>query len=131
MGRALLVLLILVCLILFLRALGAIFRQLQAQAWGPRTSQRREHPERDGKAAAEFAPFNPAQESREEYSRRILGVGAQAGDKEIKSAYKALLARYHPDKVSHVGGEFSELASRRTQQIREAYDFLGKKYGFK
>ena len=67
---------------------------------------------------------------RERHYRAVLGVPSAAGEQEIKAAYRAQLAKYHPDKVAHLGGEFSELASSRTREIVEAYDFLKNKYGF-
>jgi len=67
----------------------------------------------------------------EKYYRDVLGVSEAAGEAEIKAAYRSQLAKYHPDKVTHLGGEFSELASSRTKDIIQAYDHLKNKYGFK
>lgn len=57
---------------------------------------------------------------------RILGVSRQAGPEEIKKAYKALLAEYHPDKVSHLGKDLQELAHKKTQEISWAYQQLSQ-----
>jgi DnaJ like chaperone protein len=54
----------------------------------------------------------------------VLGVGKNASQDQIKSAYRLLVAKYHPDKVSHLGKEFRELAELRFKEIQEAYDEL-------
>ncbi len=69
--------------------------------------------------------------SIESYYRHVLGVSESAGEMEIRAAYRSQLAKYHPDKVTHLGDEFYDLASRRTKEIIEAYDFVKSKYGFK
>lgn len=49
---------------------------------------------------------------------QILGVSKGASQKEIKSAYRQLSLKYHPDKnQSHVDGE-------KFKQITEAYQIL-------
>jgi DnaJ domain/Protein of unknown function (DUF1232) len=54
----------------------------------------------------------------------ILGVPPHASQEEIRSAYRKLAGRYHPDKVAHLGTEFQELAERRFKEIQAAYDRL-------
>jgi DnaJ like chaperone protein len=54
----------------------------------------------------------------------VLGVARGASSDEIKSAYRRLAAKYHPDKVSHLGAEFRELADRKFKEIQEAYQKL-------
>ena len=54
----------------------------------------------------------------------VLGIGKNASQDQIRSAYKALAAKYHPDKVSHLGEEFRELAEQRFKEIQEAYNHL-------
>lgn len=51
----------------------------------------------------------------------ILGISRNAGPEEIKAAYKKQMGTYHPDKFSHLGKEFEEIARRRTQDIIKAY----------
>ena len=62
--------------------------------------------------------------------RETLGVSAAAPELEIKAAYRTQLTKYHPDKVAHLGPEFYELASHRTREIIEAYEYLKKIYAF-
>ena len=54
----------------------------------------------------------------------VLGVGRDASPEEIKRAFRRLANKYHPDKVSHMGDEFKELAERRFKEIQEAYQKL-------
>ena len=48
-------------------------------------------------------------------------VSRSASPDEIKSAYRRLAAKYHPDKVVHLGEEFRELAEQRFKKIQQAY----------
>jgi hypothetical protein len=54
----------------------------------------------------------------------LLEVSPQASPEEIKAAYKRAVARYHPDKVSHLGKEFQELAHKKLLAIQQAYEVL-------
>ena len=51
----------------------------------------------------------------------ILGVKRDANDDEIKSAYRALVRKYHPDKYAD-DNPLKELATEKMQEINEAYD---------
>lgn len=57
----------------------------------------------------------------------ILGVPPTASKKEIQAAYKAAIKKYHPDKLSHLGEEFSHLANEKFLEIQNAYDVLMKR----
>ena len=57
-------------------------------------------------------------------SYQILGVSRNASLDEIKSAYRRLALKYHPDKVNHLGDEFKVLAEKRFKEIQEAYNHL-------
>ena len=56
----------------------------------------------------------------------VLEIEPDAGLEEIHSAYRKGAQAYHPDKVSHLGPEFQELAKQRFVEIQEAYQFLSK-----
>jgi DnaJ like chaperone protein len=57
---------------------------------------------------------------------RVLGVLATAADKEIKTAYRRLMNRHHPDKLVARGlpESMSQLAQQKTQEIRAAYECI-------
>ncbi len=52
----------------------------------------------------------------------VLDLTPDATDAEVKSAYRELVRKYHPDKVTHLGEEFVEMAHDRFQKIQNAYD---------
>lgn len=60
---------------------------------------------------------------------QILGVRPDASTDEIKAAYRRAVAKYHPDKVTHLGKEFQEMAHRKLLAIQRAYEALMKRYG--
>lgn len=51
---------------------------------------------------------------------QILGVGRNASEDEIKTAYKNLIKKYHPD--NYVNNPLSDLAAEKTKEVNEAYD---------
>ncbi len=59
----------------------------------------------------------------------ILGVPAECGDDEVVRAFRSLAGKYHPDKVSHLGKEFIELATRKFTHIQQAYDRIRRERG--
>ena len=71
---------------------------------------------------------NGGRENTEEEYRKILGVTDKDTPATIKTRYRELLTKYHPDKVQHLGVEFQEMAERKTKAIMEAYEFFQKKY---
>ncbi|MCP4724731.1 MAG: DnaJ domain-containing protein [bacterium] len=52
----------------------------------------------------------------------VLDITPDATDKEVKAAYRELVRKYHPDKVTHLGEEFVEMANDKFQKIQNAYD---------
>jgi DnaJ like chaperone protein len=51
-----------------------------------------------------------------------LGLTSEASDADVKRAFRQLAAIHHPDRVAHLGPGAVAQASRRFQEIREAYD---------
>ena len=54
----------------------------------------------------------------------MLSVARDAPADEIKKAFRREIARYHPDKVQHLGAEFQEMASGIAADLTEAYRIL-------
>jgi curved DNA-binding protein CbpA len=52
----------------------------------------------------------------------ILGVARNATDSEIRAAYHALVAKYHPDKYQ--GNPLEGLAAEKMAEINRAYEIL-------
>ena len=55
---------------------------------------------------------------------KILGVKPSADDAEIKTAYRRLMSRHHPDKLVAKGlpEEMMELATEKTREIQKAWE---------
>lgn len=72
------------------------------------------------------AQAGPEAQSPPKTPYEILGVTPEASREEIKTAYRILVSQYHPDKVTHLGQEFQDLAEQRFKEIQDAYQKLSK-----
>ena len=54
----------------------------------------------------------------------VLGVSPDAGDDEVKRAYRELARKYHPD--NYVNNPLADLAEEKMKEINEAYDAITK-----
>lgn len=55
---------------------------------------------------------------------QLLGLDPASPADEIKRAFRREIARYHPDKVQHLGPEFQEIAATRAAELTVAYRIL-------
>jgi hypothetical protein len=55
---------------------------------------------------------------------QLLELPPTATADDIKKAFRGLIARYHPDKVQHLGKEFQDMAADRAAELTEAYRIL-------
>jgi DnaJ like chaperone protein len=62
-----------------------------------------------------------------QYAR--LGLNPGASDVEVKRAYRQLASAHHPDRVSHLGSGAVEQATRRFQEIQDAYEDIRRLRG--
>src|SRR5260370_40652052 len=53
-----------------------------------------------------------------------LSVASDAPPDEIRKAFRREIARYHPDKVQHLGREFQDMAAGIAADLTEAYRIL-------
>lgn len=51
---------------------------------------------------------------------KVLGVASSATDEEVKSAYRELARKYHPD--NYQNNPLADLAGEKMKEINEAYD---------
>ncbi len=68
----------------------------------------------------------PARDLAEDY--KVLGVSEQAGDDEVKRAYRRLMNQYHPDKLVSKGlpEEMMNYATGMTRRVRASYENIRK-----
>lgn len=55
---------------------------------------------------------------------KVLGVPNDATEEQIKSAYRELAKKYHPD--NYADSPLSDLANEKMQEVNEAYDIILK-----
>ena len=55
---------------------------------------------------------------------QLLDIAPGASPDEVKRAFRQQIARYHPDKVQHLGKEFQAMAADRAAELTEAYRIL-------
>ncbi len=58
--------------------------------------------------------------SRDPYE--VLGISPNATDDEVKTAYRAMARKYHPD--NYANNPLSDLAEEKMQEINDAYDAI-------
>lgn len=56
----------------------------------------------------------------------ILEVSKGATKEEIERRYKKLIAKYHPDKVNHLGEELQKVAHEKSIELQKAFEQLSK-----
>jgi DnaJ like chaperone protein len=61
---------------------------------------------------------------------QVLGLSPDAEVEDIKSAYRQLTLRNHPDKVANLGPEFVRIAEEKFKAIQAAYDEIRREKGF-
>ena len=54
----------------------------------------------------------------------LLEIAPDAPAAEVKKSFRAQIAKYHPDKVQHLGKEFQAMAADRAAELTEAYRIL-------
>ena len=59
-------------------------------------------------------------------TQEITTWAERAGFQEIKSAYRNMATKYHPDKVSHLGEDFAKFAEEKFKSVNDAYQQIKK-----
>ena len=54
----------------------------------------------------------------------LFEIAPGATPEEVKKSFRAQIARYHPDKVQHLGKEFQAMAADRAAEMTEGYRIL-------
>lgn len=72
--------------------------------------------------AAEPAPAGP-----DPYE--VLGLSRQAGDDELRKAYRALAKKFHPDRVAHLGEDLRKFSEEKFKALQGAWEQIRKERG--
>jgi len=59
----------------------------------------------------------------------ILEISPSATDEEVKSAYRRMAMKNHPDKVASLGPEVQKAAEEKFRKIQEAYETIKRQRG--
>src|SRR5262245_42653128 len=54
----------------------------------------------------------------------LLELTSEASLDDIKRSFRREIAKYHPDKVQHLGEEFQEIAAVKAAELTQAYKTL-------
>lgn len=65
----------------------------------------------------------------DESAYAVLGISPNATDDEVKSAYRRMAMKNHPDKVSTLGPEVQKAAEEKFRQVQEAYETIKRQRG--
>ena len=55
---------------------------------------------------------------------KVLGVSPDATDDEVRKAYRKMVIQHHPDKVSNLGEDVKEAATKKLQEINKAKEMI-------
>lgn len=61
---------------------------------------------------------------------KILEINANATESEIKTAYRTMAKKYHPDKLIHMDEAYRKGAEDKFRKVQEAYEQIQKERGF-
>ncbi len=61
---------------------------------------------------------------------KILEIDENATNDEVKTAYRKMAKKYHPDRVQNIGEEHKKGVNEKFQKIQEAYDYIKKQRNF-
>ena len=59
----------------------------------------------------------------------VLEVSPQASDDEVRTAYRKMAMKNHPDKVATLGPDVQKAAAEKFRQVQEAYETIKKERG--
>ena len=61
---------------------------------------------------------------------KILEIDKSATNAEVKSAFRTMAKKYHPDKIQHMDEAYIKGAEEKFRKVQEAYEKIQKERGF-
>jgi DnaJ-domain-containing protein 1 len=83
-------------------------------------------PEAKPKQEEEKAPPEPKRQ-RKQFWWEVLETPEDSDLQAIKKAYRTMIQKYHPDRVSHLGEEFQIIAEEKTKTINGGFEDAKKR----
>jgi hypothetical protein len=91
---------------------------------------RHEHSRTEGESSDQTrAEEENRARNREQRYASILGLRGRVTQEDLRKRYRELAAKYHPDKVAHLGPKLQDLARDEMQKINEAYSYFRERHG--
>lgn len=59
----------------------------------------------------------------------VLGISPSATDEEVRTAYRKMAMKNHPDKVATLGPDIQKAAAEKFRQVQKAYEAIKKERG--
>jgi DnaJ like chaperone protein len=59
----------------------------------------------------------------------VLGLPREAGDEELKRAYRELAKKFHPDRVTHLGEEVRRFSEEKFKALQQAWERIKAERG--
>lgn len=101
-------------------------RHEQSQSKPPPGPEPSPDPKPDPKQEEKKSHSQPERE-RTQFWWEVLEIPEASDLQAIKKAYRGLLQKYHPDRVSHLGEEFQVIAEAKTKEINAAFEVAKKR----
>lgn len=83
-----------------------------------------------GISAADYESIKAMFYKNSDNAYKILEIEKSASVDDIKTAYRKMAKKYHPDKVIHLGEAHKKGAEEKFRQVQEAYEQIQKERGF-
>ena len=64
-----------------------------------------------------------------DWAYKVLEINPSATDEEVRRAYRRMVMKYHPDKVTTAAEEMREQATEKFRVIKEAYEHIKSSRG--
>lgn len=103
---------------------GWLWRTLQRLLARGTTRSKKSQQKRSHRPGKEQEGDPAAEKGQIPHPFQVLGLTAEASGEEIRSAFRSLVRKYHPDKLQGADDDSLDIATRRLKELIEAYEKL-------